>query len=170
MLGAPFVSSESVTNGSGRWDSAQAGAVKQPGVPGRVEIRVGAMQKATIIPHQNLSGAPVMMVDEAFLCGVRLKRFDPRPSFFHRKAFKVGCVRAHKQGGATGVRMDARQGMAVWRRVVNFRLAHRSFSVFAGQFPTVNDLDAREVPLFILAQGFVGGVHVGEAGITAIGR
>jgi hypothetical protein len=58
--------------------------VKKPGVPGRVEIRVRAMQKATVVPHQDFSGAPIVVVDKALLRGVVFQRLDPRAPFFYR--------------------------------------------------------------------------------------
>ena len=78
-------------------------------VNGGVKIRVGAVQEAAVIPHQDIIRPPAMTVDEPVLRRVLFQAGQESASIGNRPTLDVRCVFAHKEALAACIRMDPNQ-------------------------------------------------------------
>ena len=125
------------------------------------------MQRAAIVPHQDVAGPPHMLVDEARLLLMIEQRLQDRVAFRAGQAFDLARHQA-----VDVERLAARRRMRAHRRmpgrcpgIVVVRAARRRVLVVG-----VERTPAGEALLDVLGQGLVGRVGIGEQGVAALSR
>ena len=101
---------------------------------------------------------------------MRLQRCQPRASLRHRPAIEMRRMHAHEQALPASVGMHAHQRMAHRRRIGDLLRRCGAAVLLLRQLPAMDHAHAVQFRLLRIAQRFIGGIHVGEAGIAAIRR
>src|SRR4051794_37534376 len=87
---------------SGQRRTPQTGAVQNARMERGVEIRIGAVQQAAVVPHQDIAKPPLMPVHEPLLGRMFFEASQQRPPVRHRATIDMRSVFAQKEALAAG--------------------------------------------------------------------
>ncbi len=143
--------------------------VQQAGV--FVVERLAPVQGATVVPHDEIAGLPLMTPDERIARGVRPQSVQQCFAFLEREPDDIAVqAPAEEQGLAPGFRVRAHQGVVTSRRLSRVR-----HLVIAGpehadgvRRDVMDRLAPADLCLRLLGQRLVSKVHVREIGGAAL--
>src|SRR5262249_34390232 len=130
---------------SGGRATAQTSPLQHAWVPRRVEVGVGAVKQAAVVPHQQVARHPLVAVDETLLHRVLNELLQTNAPDLLGLPFEVRGVLAHEERLAPGFRDRADERMRHGRGVCDFLRRGLSPGARPGNLPAVHDADAVEL-------------------------